>query len=98
MGRERETTISLGALKTKLLVTYMVSVDDVAQMGKVTERVQVGIPPKRHDDPSSSSWKVPQKDDYPVRKCPPPDEQLEHKAFPKQRQRFKFHVSAILSL
>ena len=48
----------------------------VARTGEETWLVG-GIPPKRRrgDDPSSS-WKVPQRDDYPDQQCPPPDERL----------------------
>ena len=49
----------------------------VEGMGQVTERLREGIPPKRHEtvddnDPSSSSWKEPQRGDYPVQLCSQP--------------------------
>lgn len=61
-------------------VTYMeveaVAVFGLAGTGQVTERLEEGIPPKRHEnddnDPSSSSWKEPQTGDYPVQACPLP--------------------------
>ena len=67
-----------------MLFTYMEVAASVAvfglveRMGQVTERLREGIPPKRHenvddDDPSSSSsWKEPQKGDYPVQLCSKP--------------------------